>query len=138
MIRLVFLALTLCLLSPVVFAQNAAKPDSFASNATAQDANTLIMGRYTVRLWGVEAARLSGTKLSLKGRTAMDDLIGDDAVSCSVVVWRGEQPIARCANKNNIDLAASMLQQGYAVVERQAVTGTVYEEPYFTAEKTAR
>lgn len=136
--HLVFLIFGFLLSVPSVYAQGAPKPESFTAKATAQDAQTLITSRYPVLLWGVEAAHVAGTPLSLHGRSAMDALIGDQPVRCEIVSWRGQQPVARCTNTHNVDLAASMLQKGFAVVQRQSVIGTPYEEPYTTAERTAK
>ncbi len=136
--HLVFLIFGFFILVPPAFAQGTAKPESFTAKATAQDAQTLITSRYSVLLWGIEAAHVAGTPLSLHGRTAMDTLISEQPVRCDIVSWRGQQPVARCANTHNVDLAASMLQKGFAVVQRQSVVGTPYEELYTTAENTAK
>lgn len=136
--HLVFLFITCLFFAVPVFAQNTAKPDSFTTNAMAQDAQTLLTNRYRVLLWGIEAAHIKGSPLSLRGRSALDDLIADGVVRCQVASWRGEQPVARCVNSQNVDLGATMVQNGFAVVNRQSVIGSAYEEPYITAEKTAK
>lgn len=136
--HLLFLAFFAAILPFGALAQDTPRPESFTANATAQDAGSILTPRYQVRLWGVEAVRVSGTTLSLSGRTAMDDLLQSGPINCAVVQWVEEQPVARCLTGNNTDLAAAMLQKGFVVVQRQAVAGTAFEELYLSAEKTAR
>ena len=136
--HLAFLIFVLMIFVQPAIAQEVARPDSFSAKAVAQNASTLLTSRFTVSLWGIDVAHLAGTPLALHGRVELDDLMGGQPVRCDVVGWRNNQPSARCTNAQNIDLALSLLQQGYVVVDRQSVLGTAYEEPYVTAEETAK
>ncbi len=112
--------------------------EEFAASATAVDAQTLLTDRYVVKLWGIEAAEIFGTPLKLQARTVLDDMIAGGAVKCRVMSWSGKQPVAQCATSGESDIALAMLQQGFAVVDRPAVLGSVFQDPYFKAERSAK
>ncbi|MEM6781819.1 MAG: thermonuclease family protein [Pseudomonadota bacterium] len=135
---IVFSLLTCFFIIQPTWAQDASQQEIFTSKATAQDAQTLITSRYRVTLWGIEAAHVKATPLSLRGRSAMDDLIADKPVKCEVVNKRTGQTFARCKNFQDIDLASVMLEQGFAVVQRQSVIGTSFEQSYSALEQVAK
>ncbi len=114
------------------------RPEKFATPATAQDGQTLLTEHYVVRLWGIEAVEVAGVPLRLFARTEMDNLIKGEPVRCQVVEWKsGNQPVAHCVSSTDVDLGLSMIREGYAVVDRPAVLGSVFQDPYFKAEHVA-
>lgn len=119
-------------------AQEQARPEEFAVTATAVDGGNLLTSRYLVALWGIEPIDVAGTSVALKARTALDNLIGGQAVHCEVKQWQADRPVSRCLNSRETDLALAMLAAGYAVVDRPVVAGTVFENQYKIAEKKAQ
>lgn len=114
------------------------RPEQFGASATAVDGANLLTSRYLITLWGVEPVEASGTTLSLKARTILDNIIGGKPVQCEVKEWHGDRPVARCLNAQEIDLALAMIEAGYATVDRPAVSGSVFDVPYRTAETKAQ
>lgn len=137
--NIAFYFFLLCVAALPVAAQNAVKPESFASKATAQSADTLLMGRYTVLLWGITPADVEGTPLLVRARATLDDVIAGQPVSCNVISWETEtKATAICNNSKGVDLGRTLIERGYALTQREAITNTVFEEPYLSAENGAR
>lgn len=133
------LFLTSLYAAPPALSQDAARPpEQFASTATAIDGVSLLTNRYMVTLWGVEPIEATGTTLAIKARTALDNLINGQPVTCEVKEWRSGRPVARCLNAQEADLALSMVQNGYAVADRPGISGTVFDAQYKDAEKKAQ
>lgn len=135
---LLTVAATFSLSYPSLAQDATSRPEQFAAAATAVDGVSLLTSRYLIPLWGIEPVEASGTTLSLKARTELDNLIGGQAVSCEVKEWRGDRPISRCLNAREKDLALAMIEMGYAVVDRPAVGGSVFDVQYKEAEVRAQ
>lgn len=106
--------------------------------ARAASAEALVSGKYTVKLWGIEKIEGDSALFKLKARTALDDKIGSSPVRCHVKSRNGNVLQAQCENAAEEDLSLFMIQQGYASVDRAAVYGSIFEEPYLTAEGQAQ
>lgn len=119
-------------------AQDDVQPEEFAVTATAVDGVNLLSNRYMIALWGIEPIELAGTSIALKARTELDNLIGGQPVRCEVKLWRGDKPVARCLNSREVDLGLAMITAGYAVVDRPAISGTVFDNQYKIAEKKSQ
>lgn len=113
------------------------KPEEFVTGATAIDAATLYTNRYLISLWGIEPANISAA-VTLKARTYLDNVIGGQPVHCEVKNWQGERPLARCLTAQEVDIGLSMVDAGYAVVDRAAVSSTVFSDSYLDAENDAQ
>ena len=114
------------------------QPDKLSAQVRAENAAELVSKDYVITLWGIEQAGEKGSLVAFRGRTALDDVLGEGWVRCDVIEWVDQNPVARCMNDNIIDVAEYMLLSGYATVVRQDVIGSIYEEPYMTAERAAR
>ena len=120
-----------------VFARAEDEP-SFKTLMRATDAVSALAGESTVVLWGVEAAEESGAAVKLRARSALDQLMGGQAVKCQLKKRRGSILVAQCLNHDDVDLGLYMLQNGFVTVDRAAVFGSVFEGPYVQAEEAAR
>ncbi len=114
------------------------QPEQFAATATAVDGASLLTSSYLITLWGIEPIEVSGSSVALRARTDLDNMMAGQAVSCEVKEWRQGRPSARCLSAREVDLGLAMVEAGYAVVDRPAVSGTVFENQYITAEQNAQ
>lgn len=135
---LLLVALAGIITVPAMAQEASARPEQFAAAATAIDGVSLLTGRYMIALWGIEPVEAAGTTIALKARTALDNLVGGQPVRCEVKEWRGDRPVARCLNGRETDLALAMIEGGYAVVDRPAVSGSVFDVQYKEAETKAQ
>lgn len=116
----------------------AAAQDEFAATATALDAAALMTERTRVALWGIEPVDSAAGSLALEARTRLDDLMAGRPVRCKVMGWEGSTPVAQCFTAQDVELSVEMLRGGFAVVDRPAVIGSVFEKSFFDAERQAR
>lgn len=138
-VALIIMALGLSLGGSAGAQDSAAESQSqFAAAATAVDAGTLLTGQTKVRLWGIEPVNSATGALTLQARTWLDDQIAGRPVRCKVLGQKGNMPVAQCFTSQDIELSAEMLRNGFAVVDRPSVLGTVFEKPFFEAERQAR
>ena len=115
-----------------------AAPERVQAQARAADSATLVAGATPIRLWGIEPIDSLSPAVALKARTVLDNAIGPDKVTCEIKRRDGDSVLAQCVNARDQDLGLLMLQQGYAVAQRAAVYGTVFEQPYIQAETSAQ
>ena len=109
------------------------------STARALDARTLAAGDKLIYLWGINAVSGGSPSFELSARIALEDLVTGAEVHCEIKARGSNNRVrAQCLNKDGLDLALYMLQQGYLVVDRPLVHNTVYEDPYIAAEKSAQ
>ena len=123
-------------------AENDATPNVFKSKVRVIDAVTLLAGETPIHIWGVEEIPESTALLKLKARTSLYDLIQDNEVRCQIRHRMGQDLYAQCVNSgidsNEVDLSLYMVQQGYVMVDRSVVYGTVFEDAYLQAEIEAQ
>lgn len=119
-------------------AADGAQPQRFAAAARAIDATVLKAGNSQITLWGVQAIEGLNASLKVAARTALENSIGAGKVECELKKRTASTIEAQCTNQSDVDLALFMLQQGYALADRAAVYGTVYEQPYLQAEMDAQ
>lgn len=134
-----FLILSVLLLgvfSPVHAQQD--KQQSFSSKMRAVSEVSAVAGKTSVVFWGIEAVEGSNVQLKLKARTMLDNVMGNEAVSCVLKGRSSEALTAQCVSSDDIDLGLFMLQNGFVVVDRSAIYGTVFEQPYLEAEREAQ
>lgn len=133
-----------CALAPLMArAQDVSAPPPqqtsvFSTQALAADETDLRAGADTIRLWGVDAVTAGSAPFRLEARTALDNLIDNQPVQCDRKGADGGKILAQCVNHNDVDLGLYMLQNGYVMADRGLVYGSVYEEPYISAEKQAQ
>jgi endonuclease YncB( thermonuclease family) len=113
-------------------------PKLFEVQARAITSSTLLSGKTPIRLWGIEAVQSPDPSLGLRGRTALDNLIAGQKISCELKGRSTTEALAQCVNAQDQDISLYMLQQGYVSVDRAAVYGTVFEDPYIQAEIQAQ
>ena len=113
-------------------------PRYFEAQARAVDAATLKAGKTSIHLWGVEPIDGMPAQFVVTARSALEAVIGGEKVRCELKERNGSSVIAQCSNGASEDLGLSMLQQGYVVVDRSAIFGSVFEEPYVLAEQDAQ
>lgn len=93
-------------------------------------------GINAVTLWGVDNIPVGD---SLAARLALEDIVGETPVNCTVKEWTSPQTaLAQCIGIQENDLALSLIEQGYAMADRRIVQGTVFEDIYKSSEDTAR
>lgn len=113
-------------------------PNVFTARVLATDEVNLRAGDRPIRLWGIDPV-IAGTALfRLEARTALDNLVGSEAVQCDRKGMNGATIIAQCVNAGDVDLGLFMLQNGFVMADRALVYGSAYEEPYIAAEKQAQ
>ncbi len=114
------------------------EPKVFETKARASDAATMRAGKATIALWGVRVLDNLPVLLAEKGRVALDNAVGDEAVQCKLKSRANEYLLAQCVNNADQDLGLLMLQKGYVSVDRVLVYGSIYETPYLQAEENAQ
>ncbi len=110
----------------------------FQTRVRAADENTLVAGKTVISLWGLEGLGAAPVVQKLKARVALENAIGGQVVECEWKTRTKESYFAQCRSDGDIDLGLFMIQQGYAIVDRQMVYNTVFETPYVQAEAAAQ
>ncbi|MCB9983801.1 MAG: thermonuclease family protein [Rhodospirillales bacterium] len=110
----------------------------FEAQARAVDGASLMAGKTPIRLWGVQPIDGMPAQFSVNVRSALDNALGTAKVRCEMKSRDKSAVVAQCTNSFDQDLGLYMIQRGYAVVDRSAVFGSVFEEPYIQAEKDAQ
>ncbi len=121
--------------SPVVFSLD----NSVAVNGVSVS-GTISGKKVLVHLWGLQDAGSGSDNFSQKSLQVLQNAIGSAPLSCE---YRGQgskpsEILAQCDNNNRQDLGMYMLQEGYALVDRAAVGGTIFEQPYQSAQDRAK
>lgn len=119
-------------------AENEKNDNIFKMRMSAVDEITAMSGKYTIRLWGIKTFGESDAKLKLQARVSLDNIIGKSPLECSLKQRDNNTLIAQCINDQDIDLGLYMLQNGFALVDRASVYGSVFEDPYIQAELDAQ
>lgn len=127
------LAAIVCLVGAAVAA---AAPD-FGGTATVVDGDTLVVGDFHVRLWGIDApegrqdctrADGSGWRCGDDAREALRRLVNHNRVICTPVDQdKYGRTVARCA-ASGVDLGAAMVRAGWALDYRHYSHGAYAEE----------
>lgn len=115
-----------------------APPPRFEAAVTTVDAMTLRAGANVIRLWGVNALQGQGPGFDLKARSALEQAIGTSKVTCQTKESRPDLILASCTNAQNEDLGIRMVQGGFVGVDRAAIAGSAFEQPYLTAAQHAQ
>ncbi len=136
--HLVLAMFCVCLASPHIALAQQHNKNVVEVQVRAADAHTLRTNSGTIILWGTESIEAGNAKFRLKARTALDNLIGGRSVQCEEMSNLDKQILAQCSNHQGVDLSLFMIQKGYLIVDRSVVYGSVFEEPYITAEKQAQ
>src|SRR5262249_47948561 len=110
----------------------------FETQARALTSATLMAGQARIKLWGIDDVQVGDPAVNLKGRTVLDNIIAARKISCELKSPDPNDVRAQCVNAEDQDLSLYMLQQGFATVDRGAVYGTVFEDPYIQAETRAQ
>ncbi len=111
--------------------------NQFTTTATALDAGTLLTEQTRIKLWGIEPINNTMDKIELRARTRLDDLIAGKPVRCKVMATRKDLPVAQCFTSQNMELSLEMLRSGFAVTDRPAVMGTIFEKSFLDSERQA-
>jgi hypothetical protein len=107
--------------------------------ARAANAVTLKIDDKLINLWGVRSVAEADIKHQISARIMLEDLMGGFEISCQTKgVSAQKRYFSQCVNYMDADIGLAMVQAGYAIVERASVFGTVFEEPYISAENVAR
>lgn len=141
----ILFALCLMMFSPV-HAQEAvsapaaapAPPPRFEAAVTTVDAMTLRAGTNVIRIWGVNALQGRDPGFDLKARSALEQAIGTDKVTCQTKVSKPDMILASCTNARGDDLGLRMVQAGFVGVDRAAIAGSAFEQPYVNAAQQAQ
>ena len=145
---LIFTILSLALPALPVYAQQQAAtsaavsttglPERITRPMQAVDPVTLRAEGVSIHLWGIKPAETSETPLALKALDLMDGLTNGQMITCKIVSGAVPELTAQCQNQSNQDLALSLLENGYVVVDRRQTYNTVLATGYATAQEAAR
>lgn len=115
---------------------NAAGVSSFAAKVL--DSTTLVYGSTKIFLWGLEKINTEDTSFHLKARNALEKMVGNASVTCSIKDKQEDYITAQCVNGKEEDLGLFLLRSGNAIVDRLVIYNSVYEKPYLAAESAAQ
>jgi len=140
-----FVLLAFCGLAAPLYAQNnapnnaqQAQDNVYKVKAQALSASEIMIKNRKVPLWGVNPVQGVGTLFQLEAQLALENLIGGAELECELITVEGKGLNAQCVNGARTDLSHEMLQNGYVILDRPQVYGSVFEEPYLRAEMQAR
>ncbi len=104
------------------------------------DSVSLLSGKTQIYLWGIEKIKSDSTVFNLKTRKALEDKIGGKQITCTIKArsTSSSRIRAQCINDREEDLSLFLLQYGYVTADRGDIYGSVYEEPYLSAENKAQ
>lgn len=89
-----------------------------------------------VTLWGVG---LISNEHKVAAQLYLETLVNDAPVNCSIKKWASSiSASAQCIGFGERDLALSLIEAGYAMANRAAIRGGVFEDVYKKAELSAR
>lgn len=93
-----------------------------------------------ITLWGATQFPDGTAAADLSARMALEDMIPNRAVNCSIKEWSADRQsaLAQCVNANEKDIALGLIEQGYALADKRTITGTLFESVYRDAETRAR
>ncbi len=116
-----------------------AQSQSFQGKARAIDGTSLQIGAEKIFFWGVRGVGGASAQQQINARITLDALTHGQDVRCeSKFISDKGQHHAQCINVEDKDMGLAMVQAGFATVDRASVFGTVFEQPYITAETQAR
>ncbi|MCB1681153.1 MAG: thermonuclease family protein [Rhodospirillales bacterium] len=124
--------------SSLLFAQEQSKESVVEIKARPVDAKTLVSGPYKISLWGVDSVSTGNAIFELGARSVLEEKIDQKPIECTIKSRNQNDIVAQCVNSEEQDLSLFMLQQGYVVVNREVVYGSIYENPYIEAEKNSQ
>ncbi len=133
-----FLAFGLDSFGSAAYAQEPVQESSVEIKARPVDTKTLVSGPYKISLWGVDAVATGNPVFELQARSVLEEKIAQKPIECVIKIRNQNDISAQCVNHAEEDLSLYMLQQGYVVVNRELVYGSIYENPYIEAEKSAQ
>jgi len=88
-----------------------------------------------VTLWGVKPIDLQKVVAT---EVALERNIDGRPVNCTVKKWQSQTNAqAQCIGGNEVDLALSLVEQGYAMADRSVIANTIFENLYTDAEGKA-
>lgn len=93
---------------------------------------------YTIQLWGVKKVNFHSPFFELNARTALENIISGQEVTCHIQARGRDIVQAQCVNAKEEDIALRMLQLGYVTLDRSNLYGTVYQDSYLEAEFLAQ
>ena len=102
------------------------------------DEVTLVTEKFRIKLWGVKRTDLGSPVFELRARTALENKIMGQPVTCFVKVVDESEYKGQCVNANEEDLSLYLLQSGYVSLNRSEIFSTIYEAPYVEAESLAQ
>jgi endonuclease YncB( thermonuclease family) len=116
--------------SKQVFLKNVFVSNGLTLVGDAPDASTPM-----VKLWGVKPI---DTQKIVASEVALEQIISGRPINCSIKRWVSDQnATAQCIGGNEIDLALSLVEQGYAMADRAIIANTIFEGLYTEAEEKA-
>ncbi len=133
-----FLAFAIGSFGSALYAQEPVQESSVEIKARPVDTKTLVSGPYKISLWGVDAVATGNPVFELQARSVLEEKIAQKPIECVIKIRNQNDISAQCVNHAEEDLSLYMLQQGYVVVNRELVYGSIYENPYIEAEKNAQ
>lgn len=120
-----------------VYAQNNRDYEEKTYDITIKDVNLLIANNTKIFLWGVEKIDTNAALFNLRARNILEEKVSGKTVTCTTQARKDDVISAQCINFSEEDLSLYLLQQGLVSADRTRIHGTVYEEPYLSAEAVA-
>lgn len=117
--------------------EQAATPKIIESTADIVDITRLNLENTMVDLWGVRAAPNAPALFQIQAIKALEKLIDAKPLECDIISRETQPLLAQCANYQGMDLGIYLIQNGYAVSNRQVIASSRYAQAYAEAEQTA-
>lgn len=139
--RFKIFVLVAALFCSAAFAQETVSPtlpDKIMRPMRAVGTTVLKAEGINIHLWGIKPAMSAETPLELRALILMDSLTREQQVSCKVVGGTITDVIARCTAVDDKDIALELLNNGFAIVDRQATYDSVFASAYERAQEQAR
>lgn len=141
-LRFILFGFAMFMLATPVYAQEVEKSAEQTSvyelSAHAAGPASIVTKGRVIPLWGVQHIDDASTLFKVEAQNALNNLIGKAPLECELISVAGEGIHAQCLNNARVDLAHYMLQNGYVVLSRAHIYGSVFEEPYLRASSQAR
>jgi len=102
------------------------------------DGVTLASAEHRIVLWGIKPVEKGVTPMELNAIDLLDKLIGNEKVSCKIIIRTYQKILARCIGYTNLDLGLELINQGLAVIDRGQMRKDNFSDVYIDAEKLAR
>lgn len=134
-----FLFLT-CLLISITTVSYAATQRSgrFSGEASIIDSSTLKVGLRTVSLWGIKSIQLENSLMQIQLNELLENMADAGTVSCKIVKDGFPKATARCISSKDVDFGLELINEGFAIVDKNQLDNSEFSKIYLEAQQTSR